>query len=205
MTSLISALLASSPMKTDAAQAPAWLDLLGAAFASGAVVFQGDTDLDAVFKSMFSYLESTDVTIRRSTSLALTTLISKSFAPPMIEAAVAENTQKKPKSPVGRILAHMRFSLEALPYARAMPQIFAVLASLILALRHRPKQLSSEFPPTAAELVLLDVVQKVGELRIKKGFEHKEAADEVLKAAMSVLGPEVVLRVLPLGLIPEDR
>lgn len=205
MASLVSALLASSPSKTDVAQTPAWLDLLGTAFAAGPVVFEGDKDPDVVFTSIFSYLESIDLTIRKSASMALTALVSKSITPAMIEAAVAEHTQKKPKSPLRRILAHMRLFLDALPYAGAMPQVFAVLASLLLALRHRPTQPPSENPPTAAELLLLDVVQKIGELRIKKGFEHKEAADEVLKAAMSVLGPEVVLRVLPLGLIPEDR
>lgn len=205
VTSLISTLLSASPPKTDIAQTPAWLDLLGTAFSSGLIVFQEDRDLDTVFRSVFSYLESTDVTIRTSSSHALVVLVSNSFTPSMIEAAVAENTQKKPKSSIGRILAHVRISLEALPYAHAMPQMLVVLASLLSSLRHRPTNPQFNFPPTAAELLLLDFVQKIGELRIKKGFEYKEAADEVLKAAMSVLGPEVVFRVLPLALIPEDR
>jgi ribosomal RNA-processing protein 12 len=204
MTSLISVLLSSAPSKSDAAQTPAWLDLLGAAFSFGPIVFPAENDIDAVFKSIFSYLEATDATIRTGASRAVTALVSKCITLPMVEAAVTERSQKKPNSPVGKILAHVRMSLETLSYARAMPQMLAVLASLLLALRSRPK-VSAGFPLTAAELLLLDIVQKIGELRVKNSFEHKEAADEVLKAAMSVLGPEVILRVLPLGLIPEDR
>ncbi|KAF8515453.1 NUC173-domain-containing protein [Gautieria morchelliformis] len=204
MTSLISVLLSSAPSKSDAAQTPAWLDLLGTAFSFGPAVFLAENNLDAVFKSVFSYLEATDVTIRAGASLALTALVSKCITLPMVEAAATEGSHKKPKSPVGKILAHVRMSLETLSYARAMPQMLAVLASLLLALRSRPK-VSTGFQLTAAEVLLLDVVQKIGELRVKKSFEHKEAADEVLKAAMSVLGPEVIFRVLPLGLIPEDR
>lgn len=205
MSTLISALLSSAPSKSDNAQTPAWLDLLGTAFSSGPVAFQADEDLGTAFKSIFSYFESTDAVIRTNTSIALTSLVSKSFTPSMIEAAVAESGQKKPKSLVGKILAHVRMSLDALPYARAMPQMLSVLASLLHALRHRPHNAASDFPPTAAELLLLDVIEKIGELRVKKSFEHKEAAEEVLKAAISVLGPEVILRVLPLGLISEDR
>lgn len=205
MSTLISALLSSAPSKSDHAQTPAWLDLLGTAFSFRPFAFQEENDLDMVFKSIFSYFQSADAAIRTSTSVALTALVSKSFTPPIIEAAIAENSPTKPKSPVGKILAHVRMSLEALPYVRAMPQMLSVLASLLLSLRHRPQKPTSDLPPTAAELLLLDVVQKIGELRVRKGFEHKEAADEVLKASMSVLGPEVILRVLPLGLISEDR
>lgn len=42
-------------------------------------------------------------------------------------------------------------------------------------------------------------------MRGKTGFEYKEAVDGVLKTAMTVLGPEVLFKVLPLNLEPEDR
>ncbi len=40
---------------------------------------------------------------------------------------------------------------------------------------------------------------------MKKGFEYKEAVDGTLKTAITVLGPEVIFKVLPLNLEPEDR
>ncbi|KAF8586684.1 NUC173-domain-containing protein [Ramaria rubella] len=203
MTILISALLSSPPSKSDITQTPAWLELLAAAFLTGPLA--PPNDLETAFKSIFSYLESTNVSIRINAALALTALLSKSLTASMIEAAVADEAQKKPKSTLGKVLTYVRSSFDALSYARAMPQMLGVFASLLLALRHRPTNPSADFPPTAAELLLLDLVHKIGELRIKKGFEHKEAADEVLKAAMSVLGPEVIFRVLPLRLIPEER
>ncbi|KAF8521281.1 NUC173-domain-containing protein [Hysterangium stoloniferum] len=205
LSPLIAALLSSSPLKTDVAQTPAWLDLLRAAFASGPVSSSSTSQLDVIFKSIFEYLESTDINVRNNAAQALSALLSKSITNSMIEAAVTEAEQKKAKSPVGKIIGLTRTSLDALPYARAVPQLLTVVASLLHALRHRPPSKSSSPRPTAAELLVLDLVQKAGELRIKKGFEHKESVDEVIKAAMSVLGPEVILRVLPLGLLPEER
>ncbi|KIJ49356.1 hypothetical protein M422DRAFT_59161 [Sphaerobolus stellatus SS14] len=203
MSTLISALLSAAPIKTDSAQSPAWLELLRAAFDAAPV--KESLGIDQVFKTVFAYLEAADASTRTGVTQALGALLSKSVTPSMVEAAVSEISQKKQKSLVSRIVLHVRTSFDALPYARAMPQMLTILASLIRALIHRPANATSDFPPTAAELLLLDVVQRVGELRIKKGFEHKESADEVLKAAMSVLGPEVIMRVLPLGLLPEDR
>ncbi|KAG5221477.1 armadillo-type protein [Salix suchowensis] len=48
---------------------------------------------------------------------------------------------------------------------------------------------SSSTSPTAAEILLLPIVAKVGELRTQRGFEYKEAADSTLSTAMRVLGP----------------
>lgn len=52
---------------------------------------------------------------------------------------------------------------------------------------------------------MVPVIQKVGNLRTKKNFEYKEAADGMLGIAMRVLGPEVFLKMLPLNLEPSDR
>ena len=40
---------------------------------------------------------------------------------------------------------------------------------------------------------------------MQKGFEYKENADATLSVAMSVLGPAVLLRELPLNLDVADR
>ena len=203
LTNLISALLSAAPLRTDSAQTPAWLELLRAAFETSPV--RESLSVDVVFKTIFSYLEVSDATIRKGVVGALSAFVSKSLIPSMVEAAVSERDQKKQKSSVSKIVSLVRQSFDALQFALAMPQMLGILASLVRALGHRPANVGSDFPPTAAELLLLDLVQKAGELRVKRGFDYKEAADEVLRAAMSVLGPEVILRVLPLGLLPEER
>ena len=94
-----------------------------------------------------------------------------------------------------------RIAEVALAYARAVPDVLAVLSSLISGLRYREK----EGAPTAAEVLLMPTVVRVAELRVQKSFEWKEAADRALSTAVQVLGPEVVLRELPLNIEPADR
>jgi ribosomal RNA-processing protein 12 len=82
-----------------------------------------------------------------------------------------------------------------------MPELLVIISSLISGLRSRQSRKS----PSAAEVLLLPLIAQVGELRTRKGFEYKEAADATLSTAMRVLGPEVLFRVLPLNLEPEQR
>ena len=116
-----------------------------------------------------------------------------------METALSKNASK---SAVGQIISQSYQSLDALAYARSLPELFSVVSSLILSLRHRFKGRTS---PTVAESLLLDMLVKAAEMRGKKGFEYKESVDGALKTAMTVLGPEVLFKVLPLNLEPEDR
>lgn len=56
---------------------------------------------------------------------------------------------------------------------------------------------------TAAEELLLELIRDVGDLRVAKGFDHKEKVDEVVGAAIEVIGVEGVLRALPLNIEPD--
>jgi ribosomal RNA-processing protein 12 len=114
-------------------------------------------------------------------------------------AALREGTE--PSSPLGRIIAQASVALDALPFAHAVGEVLVVIAALVSALRARP----APDAPSAAEALLLPLVEKVAGLRTARGFEHKEAADGVLRAAMRALGPAVVLGALPLHLEPADR
>jgi len=93
-------------------------------------------------------------------------------------------------------------ALRSVAFAQSMPQLLSTVSSLIVGLRYRDVSRSS---PTAAERLLLPLIGYVGELRVQKGFEYKEDADATLATAMRVLGPEVLLGVLPLNLEPSDR
>jgi ribosomal RNA-processing protein 12 len=111
-------------------------------------------------------------------------------------------------SPIlAQIIANLQTSLHALRALPFLPSTLTILSSLISRLRIRPSSVStptkaSEYDPrmaTAAQWLILDLVRDVGGLRIQKGFENKEKADEVLGMAIEVVGPEGVLEALPLN------
>jgi len=50
-----------------------------------------------------------------------------------------------------------------------------------------------------------DVVRKVDELRVKKGFQYREGADAVFSAFARAAGVDGLLSLLPLNSVPEER
>lgn len=152
-----------------------------------------------VWKLLWSFLESSQRAIRQSASESLDSLV-KCFTTKMIQAAVDETSGSK--SVVRKIISRLDKALGSLPFANAVPEILAVLSSLIVGLRYRSGPRTS---PAAAEVLLMPLIVKVANLRIQKSFEYKESADLVCSTAMRVLGPEVILRELPLNLEPADR
>lgn len=199
---ILKAVLSSAPSKTDAALIPSWSHLLGTA-----MVAYHDASPDSCastvgesWKAMWSYLDVAEASTRKAIAEGLGMLV-KCLTPSLIEAALKERSKAEPKSTLGKIVSQTDKALGVLAYARAVPEVLSVLSSLILGLRYR----SSSTGATAAELLLLPTIVKVSELRVQKSFEFKEAADQTLSMAMRVLGPEVVLRELPLNIEPTDR
>jgi hypothetical protein len=47
------------------------------------------------------------------------------------------------------------------------------------------------------------VVRKVGEMRVKKGFEHRKGVDAILCAFARAAGVDGLLTLLPLNVVPE--
>lgn len=154
-------------------------------------------ELSRVWKAVWSFLDSNDAATRKSTAHSLTILIH-CLPPSLISTAVAD-----PQGPstVPRIISQVTKSLENIAYARSMPELLVIISALITGLKYRESRES----PTAAETLLLPLVVQVADLRTRKGFEFKEAVDATLSTAMKILGPEVLLRVLPLNLEPEHR
>ncbi|KAF8200713.1 armadillo-type protein [Pholiota molesta] len=120
------------------------------------------------------------------------------FTPDLIESAISD---REGSSSIRKIIAQVSKALEALSYARAIPEILTIISSVITNLQHR----DSKDSPTAAELLLSPLIIRIADLRITKGFEYKEAADATLAVAMRVLGPAVLLEMLPLNLEPASR
>ena len=48
-------------------------------------------------------------------------------------------------------------------------------------------------------------MRKVGEMRVKKGFQYREGADAVFSAFARAAGVDGLLSLLPLNLVPEER
>lgn len=202
---ILKAVLSSPPPKTDATLAPAWLGVLGntmVAFKS-ADADASSAQLGKAWKAMWPFLESNDLSIRNAAADSLG-LLAKCFTPALIAPAVRESNKSEggePKTQLNKIISQTDKALESLAFARSMPQLLAVISSLLLNLRYRESPTAS----TAAEILLLPIVKKIGDLRLQKDFEHKESVDATLGSAMSVMGPQVLLRVLPLNLEPADR
>ncbi|KAF8335881.1 uncharacterized protein EI90DRAFT_2912815 [Cantharellus anzutake] len=99
------------------------------------------------------------------------------------------------------IISDLNSAFHAVAYAKAVSSLLLVLSALLSRLRTRlvPDGHNS---PTAAELLLGELVQHAGKLRASNGFEYKQEADETLGTAIRVLGPAAFLNLLPLNIIP---
>lgn len=164
--------------------------------------------LGKAWKAIWPFLESNDLSVRNAAAESLA-LLTQCFTPALITPAVKEISSlgksdpdgTERKAPLNKIISQMDKALESLAFAGSMPQLLAVMSSLLSHLRHRESPTSA----TAAESLLLSLVKKIGVLRLRKDFEHKESIDVALGTAMSVVGPQVLLQVLPLNLEPSDR
>ncbi|EPQ57690.1 hypothetical protein GLOTRDRAFT_37808 [Gloeophyllum trabeum ATCC 11539] len=198
-SSILHAIITNPPLKSDTTLAPAWVRVLGHAMlayhASDAQACAGE--LPRVWKVVWTFLESADGPTRAAAAESLH-LLAQCFTPSLIAAAVED-----PKAPVAKIVHDARKGLDALAFARAIPEVLAVNSALFDNLRFRPG--GSRTAPTAAQTLMLPTSQKIAELRVAKGFEFKEAADAALGAAMSVLGAHVLLEAIPLNIEPADR
>ena len=119
--------------------------------------------------------------------------------------------RKKMKTPfVTKLLEALVQAMEAnaLRLQYLLPVLAAVVSRLRLRVTPAPGSGMAQIDPmgqgnTAAEELLLELIRDVGDLRVAKGFEHKEKVDEVVGAAIEVIGVEGVLRALPLNIEPD--
>lgn len=198
---ILKALLSFTP-DVDKAIAPVWLGLLG----NGFLVYK-NTDPQAyagelwdVWKAVWAFLESSDVAVRKASCQSLE-LLAQCLTPEAIRPAMQEHGQSEPKSTLGRIVGDAEKAFQSLAYAPSMSELLLAISALISNLRYR----ETPAGPTAAEVLLLPLVQRIGNMRTEKNFEHKYAADRVLSQAMGTMGPAVLLNALPLNLEPADR
>jgi len=197
---ILRAILSFTPV--DNAIAPVWLGLLG----NGFLAYKNTDprasagELWEVWKAVWAFLESSDVTVRKASCQSLE-LLAQCLTPETIRPAMQERGQSEPKSTLGKIVGDAEKAFRSLAFAPSMSELLLAISALIPNLRYR------EIPAglTAAEVLLLPLVQRIGNMRTKKSFEHKGAADRVLSQAIGTMGPAVLLNALPLNLEPADR
>lgn len=200
LSDVLKVVLSSPPSKSDTILSPAWVQVLGHAFS----VYRATDDdayaaeLGKVWKTVWSFLESSDAPTRKAAAQSLGVL-SHCFNVALISSALQQGDSK---STINKIITQATKALDSLAYARAIPELLSIISSLITSLRYRPGGPKSS---TAAELLLLPVIEHIGNMRVQKGFEYKENVDATLATAMRIIGPEVLLKVLPLNLEPSDR
>lgn len=161
--------------------------------------------LQTVWNTVWGWLKTENVPLRVTAGNALSTMARYCVSTEAIQIACTSrsNSIKWDKSVLGGIIIQISSSLDALQYARAIPLILKITSSLISRLRLRPGLAAgSNRPPTSAELLLSDLVKKVGNMRTQTRFEYREQADMVLGMAIEVMGPEVFLAILPLNILP---
>ncbi|KZS98276.1 NUC173-domain-containing protein [Sistotremastrum niveocremeum HHB9708] len=167
-SSLVPSLLSAAPSKFDSALSAAWVSVF-------ANMKLDSEPLWKAWKVLWTYLESENPSLRRTTGASL--------------SQMAQNISKESRK---RVIGLLESSFESLAYAQAIPEILAVLSSVVLA------------SPDSQDM-MLPLIARVSEMRTRKAFQHKETADAVLASAMRVYGPETILATLPLNLEPEDR
>ncbi|PPQ62932.1 hypothetical protein CVT24_006172 [Panaeolus cyanescens] len=198
ISQVLKVIITSPPSKSDFTLSSSWVQVLG-----DALIAYKNTDpelaaseLHKVWKSVWNFMDSTDASTRKSAAQSLS-VISSCFSQKQISAALADQDES---SVVQKIIAQVTKAFDTLSYARAIPELLTIVSSLVINLTHIAKEISS-----SSEALLMPLIIKIAHLRVTKGFEHKEAADVTLTISMRSLGPEVILKSLPLNLEPEAR
>ena len=201
---VLKAILSSPPSRSDSTLSSAWVQVLGNAMLAYHVTDPEAcaAEADKVWKSVWVFLESNDTSTRKAAAEALH-LISRCFSPISNTSAI-QGTEIGPtgtESALGKIILETTKALDSLAFARSIPELLSVISSLISNLGSMESAISPPFEASP----LWALIQRAGDLRIQKGFEYKEAADDTLAVAMRVIGAEALLRILPLNLEPSDR
>ncbi|KAL7421785.1 pre-rRNA processing protein [Cryptotrichosporon argae] len=221
LPTIIESLLASPPSLTArAADVPTYLSALTSALIK--MSLQDPANLALFLPRTFTYifhdvlLASPDAGVCKAAAAAIGDdgLVRYCLTDDAVLAAVnyvrqgshVPGARKKQKTPfLTKMIDAVAAALDS--HALKMSHLLAIIASLVQRLRLRVtaggEAEVDHTGRTAAEELLLDLVRDVGDLRIDKGFEAKDAVDQVVGGAFAVIGVEGVLRALPLNIEPD--
>ncbi|KAI9666965.1 MAG: hypothetical protein M1831_001470 [Alyxoria varia] len=184
LASLLQAMAAFEPSQNDSQLLPAWIAILSRGYDVSAQLDPSDTfsKLPDVFRKVSTFLKSQSHNIRVSASECLISFLASCIPPSVIiHASVYEE----------KILEHIAtlgVDLLDVKYQSSWMEVFNVIAAMFDYFHWR----SDPFLRKAAALV--------GDMRTSDTFQSKDKADAVLSKAISSMGPEAFLDVLPLNL-----
>ena len=181
---LMQAIEELKPGQNDERLLPPWIAVLSRGYDVSAQVEPQETfhKLPEVFETVAGFLASSSHNIRVSASECLVSFLVNCVPDSVIlnPSVVDENMLEK--------VAKSATELLKIKYQSAWMEVFIVLSAIFTAYRWRSVDLLDE------------IVKIVGELRENESFSGKKEADDVLGKAVKALGPETILKILPLSL-----
>ena len=181
---LLEAIMELRPSQNDSQLLPPWIAVLSRGYDVSAQIEPEDIfqKLPELIELISGYLASSSHNIRISASECLISFLVN---------CIPDNIILEPSIYDEKTLEKVTKSIAALlnvKYQAAWMEVFHVLSTLLGALKWRSDPLAE------------DIVRAVGELRGNESFNGKKEADAVLGKAVEVMGPDTVLRILPLNL-----
>ena len=172
------------PSQNDSQLLPPWIAVISRGYDVSAQVAPEDTflKLPELFEMISVYMASSSHNVRISTSECLISFLVNCVPKSVIiEPSIQdENFLEK--------VAKSANALLSVKYQSAWMEAFTVLSASFSTFKWRSTGL------------LDDIVKTVGELRGNDSFNGKKEADAVLGLAVQAMGPESVLKLLPLNL-----
>jgi ribosomal RNA-processing protein 12 len=117
-----------------------------------------------------------------------------------------EAKRQKMKPPLlSKILNQLERAMATQPLL--LPYLLPILTALVSKMRsgivEKEEKTDNSKSNSPAQILLLDAVISVADLRAQPGFQDKEKVDDVVGMAFEVMGVEAVLRSLPLNIEPD--
>lgn len=181
---LMEAITELRPSQNNSQLLPPWIAVISRGYDVSAQVNPEDTfqKLPDLFEMISGFLASSSHNIRESASECLI-----SFLVNCVPDSVILEPSIYDEKVLGKV-AKSATNLLSVKYQSAWMEVFTVLSALFTAFRWRSTGLLDE------------VVKAVGELRGNDSFNGKKEADVVVGKAIEAMGPENVLKTLPLNL-----
>ncbi|PSN61282.1 NUC173-domain-containing protein [Corynespora cassiicola Philippines] len=172
------------PSKNDSQLLPPWIAVISRGYEVSAQIEPEDTfaKLPELFSMVATFLESPSHNIRISASECLISFLvnivpdSVILEPSIYDEKILEKIAKTAQD------------LLSVKFQAAWMEVFNMLSAMFEALRWR------------SDPILRPVLKVVGELRSNESFAGKKEADAVISRAITAMGPDVVLEILPLNL-----
>jgi ribosomal RNA-processing protein 12 len=172
------------PSKNDSQLLPPWIAVISRGYEVSAQVDPEDTfaKLPELFTMISDFLTSSSHNIRISASECLISFLVNLIPDNVIlEPSVYD---EKILEKVGKIAQ----DLLSVKYQAAWMEVFNMLSAMFETLRWRSNP------------ILRPVLRTIGDLRSNDSFAGKKEADAVISRAISAMGPDVVLEIMPLNL-----